>query len=258
MLRKVNRFKMKKSLCYITFIFIISLFSFKTKDKTYIITDFGATADTLKINTTFIQKAIDQCAENGGGTVVIPKGIFISGSIFLKQNVNLIIEAGGVLKGSVNPADYPQIDSRWEGEEKKWTACLLNVIGLDHIKVSGAGTIDGSGDVWTMKPRTGQRLGKPRLIGFQNCNHVEISNISLHNQASWGLFVLYSHDMEINNLKISAAHNIPSSDGIDIDSDSNIHIINCDIDVNDDCISIKSGKDEDGLRVNRPVGRYFD
>lgn len=237
------------------FIFLLTalfIFSFNKKEKTYTITDFGAMADTSKINTISIQKAIDKCAEDGGGTVIIPKGIFVSGAVFLKPHVNLTIVAGGILKGSVNPSDYPQIDTRWEGEEKKWTASLVNAIGLDHIKISGSGTIDGSGDVWTIKPRTGQRFGKPRLIGFQNCSHVEISNIMLHNEASWGLFILYSHDVEINNLKISAAHNIPSSDGIDIDSGSKIHIVNCDIDVNDDCISIKSGKDEDGLRVNRP------
>lgn len=222
------------------------------KGKQYLITDFGAVADGTTINTVFIQKAIDQCAQDGGGTVVIPNGTFISGSVFLKPKVNFEIKEGGILKGSVNPGDYPQIDTRWEGEEKKWTACLLNAIGLDHIKVSGNGTIDGSGVEWTAKGKS-LRFGKPRLIGFQNCSHMVISNLSLLNQASWGLFVLYSDHVEIKNLHIKAAHHIPSSDGIDIDSGNKIHITGCDIDVNDDCISIKSGKDEDGLRVNRPA-----
>ena len=162
------------------------------------------------------------------------------------------MKKAGVLKGSLNPDDYPQIATRWEGEEKQWTACLLNAINLKDITVTGPGTVDGSGVEWTAKPRGSLRQGKPRLIGFQNCNQVEISNLQLRNQASWGLFVLYSTDVEIRGLDIRAAHNIPSSDGIDIDSGNKINIADCDIDVNDDCISIKSGKDEDGLRVNRP------
>jgi polygalacturonase len=230
----------------------ILLVSFHFQEKHYLITNYGAVADTFTINTAAIQKAIDKCAADGGGTVVIPKGVFVSGSIFLREKVNLHIAEGGVLKGSMNEADYPQIDSRWEGEEKKWTACLVNAIHLKNIKVTGPGTIDGSGVEWTAKPRGSLHQGKPRLIGFQNSNKVKISNLKLRNQASWGLFVLYSTNVEINGLHITAAHNIPSSDGIDIDSGKDIEIRNCYIDVNDDCISIKSGKDEDGLRVNRP------
>jgi len=222
------------------------------KGRIYNVADFGARPDSLFLNTVPIQKAIDKCAVDGGGTVVIPKGAYVSGSVFLKKNVSLKIDKDGVLKGSVHPEDYPQIPTRWEGEEKEWTACLINAIGLDNIKLTGPGTIDGSGDVWTAKPRGTLKQGKPRLIGFQNCTHVEISGLRLKNQACWGLFVLYCVDVEINNLIIRAEHNIPSSDGIDIDSGNKIHISDCDIDVNDDCISIKSGKDEDGLRVNKP------
>lgn len=231
----------------------LSLVSFYfKKEKNFLITDYGAVADTAGINTAAIQKAIDQCAVDGGGTVIIPTGTFISGSIFLKEKVSLHIAEGGVLKGSVNEADYPQIDTRWEGEEKKWTACLVNAINLKNIRVTGPGTIEGSGVEWTAKPRGSVHQGRPRLIGFQNCNKVKISNLKLRNQASWGLFVLYSTDVEIDGLDIRAAHNIPSSDGIDIDSSKDVEISNCYIDVNDDCISIKSGKDEDGLRVARP------
>jgi polygalacturonase len=81
---------------------------------------------------------------------------------------------------------------------------------------------------------------------------VEISDLKLHNQAVWCVHILYCEDILLKGLNITADHNIPSSDGIDIDSGKKIKITRCDIDVNDDCISIKSGKDEDGLRVNRP------
>jgi exo-poly-alpha-galacturonosidase len=240
--------------------FLLYGFTFK-KDNIFSITSFGAIGDGETMNTKYIQSAIDKCASEGGGTVVIPKGIFLSGSIFIKQDVNLFIAKEGVLKGSVNYDDYPQINTRWEGEEKPWLACLVNAIGLKGTKLSGEGTIDGSGDVWTERANLQRQQlsstqvrwrGKPRLIGFQNCKDVEISNLRLNNQASWGLFILYSKDVQIKNLKITAEHNIPSSDGIDIDSSNGVHVTGCDIDVNDDCISIKAGKDEDGLRVNRP------
>lgn len=216
--------------------------SFAGKERIYLVTDFGAVADGRTVNTAAIQRAIDQCAEKGGGTVVISQGVFRSGSLFLKQRTNLKIEEGGVLQGTVNPDDYPQIDTRWEGEERKWTACLLNANGLDHIAVSGPGTLDGAGVEWLEKGRTGQRFGRPRLLGFQNCSHIKVSDLLLHNQASWGLFVLYSTDVEISRLTIRAAHTIPSSDGIDIDSGNRIRITKCDIDVNDDCISIQVGQ----------------
>ena len=228
--------------------------------KRYLITDFSAKGDSSTLNTKAIQTAIEQCAAKGGGVVIVPKGIFISGALFLKKGVNLEIEKGGVLKGSINPEDYPQIKTRWEGEDKTWTSAFINANDLNGVTISGEGTIDGSGDVWTARALKARaegnvnpiRTGRPRLICFQNCKNATIANLTLHNQAVWCLHVLYSDHVLVQNLKISADHNIPSSDGIDIDSSTDIHVTGVDIDVNDDCISIKSGKDEDGLRVNRP------
>jgi exo-poly-alpha-galacturonosidase len=94
---------------------------------------------------------------------------------------------------------------------------------------------------------------RPRLIAIQNCNNATVRDINIRNQSSWGLFVLYSRDVAIEHLNIRAARYIPSSDGIDIDSCDGVLIRNVDIDVNDDCIAIKSGKDEDGRRVARPA-----
>jgi len=232
----------------------------------YLITKFGAKGDSVTLNTKAIQNCINKCSTSGGGTVVIPKGVFTSGSIFLKKGVNLLIEKGGKLKGSTASADYPMIATRWEGIEKQWIAALVNAIDLQNILISGEGTIDGAGEVWTergiqlrkqqteksMPVNVATGLPRPRLMGIQNCMNIKIKGLKLHNQASWGLFVLYSSDVDIANLNITAAHNIPSSDGIDIDSSKDIRITGTFIDVNDDCVSIKSGKDADGLRVNRP------
>lgn len=222
----------------------------------YVITDYGAVSDGQTINTKAIQSTIDLCEKNGGGTIVVPEGIFLSGAIFLKQGVNLQVERKGVLKGTVNPDDYPQVFTRWEGIECEWTSAFINAFDMVGVHLTGEGTIDGSGDKWMERyPRYSSDLhiGRPRLIAIQNCTDVLVSGLSLKNQACWGLFILYSTDVVAENLTITAEHNIISSDGIDIDSGERIRITGCDIDVNDDCISIKSGKDEDGLRVNRPA-----
>lgn len=240
-----------------------SFFLLPKEKRKFLITDYGAKADTSVINTTAIQKTIDDCAAKGGGVVIIPKGTFISGAVFLKKNVSLTIEKNGVLKGSANQKDYPQIPTRWEGEERVWTSAFINVIGVDNIELTGEGTIDGSGDTWVSRSppqgrrdttlrNTGPRLGRPRLICFDKCTNVKISNLHLHNQAVWCVHILYCKKVLIENLNITADHNIPSSDGMDIDSSDGVTVRGCYINVNDDCISIKSGKDEDGLRVNRP------
>lgn len=225
-----------------------------------IVTQYGAVGDGQTLNTKAIQSAINHCTAYGGGVVVVPEGVFMSGAIFLKQGVNLRIEKTGILKGTTSMNDYPIIKTRWEGEEREWTSAFVNAFDMNNLTINGEGTIDGSGEKWVelykdKKPEPSNEqpiYGRPRLIAIQNCKNSEISGLNLKNQACWGLFILYSENIDVKNLTIRAEHNIPMSDGIDIDSGREIHISGCDIDVNDDCIAIKSGKDEDGRRVNRP------
>jgi len=224
--------------------------------KRYVITDYGAIDDGQTVNTKAIQSAIDKCVADGGGVLVVPKGTFLTGSVFFKQGVDLLLQKEGVLKGTVDPNDYPQVDTRWEGEERVWTAALVNFFNMKDVNLTGPGQINGSGDKWMQRYPRGSRelrVGRPRLIAIQDCKGVKISGLSLKNQACWGLFILYSENVVVGNLIIRAEHNIISSDGIDVDSSKNVLITGCDIDVNDDCIAIKSGKDEDGRRVNRPA-----
>jgi polygalacturonase len=265
---------MKKSAILLVMLVLLPCFAIAksgTKPaKRYLVTDFGAVADGTTVNTKAIQAAIDKCASSGGGVIVIPEGTFLSGAIFLKQGVNLLVEKDGVLKGTTNIDDYPMIQTRWEGIEQLWTSAFINAEGVTGLEISGEGTIDGSGEEWVQKfpfrrrapgeappvlPQEALRArrGRPRLIGIQNSNHVRIAGLNLHNQAVWCLFILYSEDVLAENLRITAEHNIPSSDGIDIDSSRRVRVNNVYIDVDDDCISIKSGKDADGLRVNRPA-----
>ncbi len=216
--------------------------------KRYLIADYGAIGDGEALNTKAIQSAIDTCASDGGGTVVVPAGTFISGAIFLKQGVNLHIEKDGTLKAVVDRSAFPQVESRWEGVEQRWICAFVNAFDMTGPALTGEGMIDGSGDVWLREAHP-----RPRLIAIQNCKDVTVSGLSIKNQACWGLFILYSENVDVAYLTIRAQHNIPMSDGIDVDSSKDVHISGCDIDTNDDCIAIKSGKDEDGRRVNRPA-----
>jgi polygalacturonase len=255
--------------------------------KRYLITDSGAVADGQTLNTKAIQSAIDLCAGNGGGVVVVPKGTFMSGALFFKPGVNLLVEKDAVLKGTANPEDYPQVNTRWEGVEREWTCAFLNFEKMTNVQVTGEGMIDGSGDVWMQRgggrgqrgaanqfpaqtnaqtisqkttnistnasaANTGSRRGRPRMICFTNCRNVRIADLHLQRQAVWCLHILYSEDVVVDNLNIRAIERIPSSDGIDVDSCRDVQISRCDIDCNDDDIAVKCGKDADGLRVNRP------
>ena len=228
---------MRRSLSLIPAILLALVATAQTGGKTtkrFVISDFGAVADGQTVNTKAIQSAIDKCAAAGGGVVVVPKGTFLSGAIFLKQGVNLSVEKDGVLKGTTNIDDYPVIHTRWEGTEEPWTSAFVNAEGLTGLEISGEGTIDGSGEEWLQNnpfrpwrrrdsgapppPPPRPRRGRPRLIGIQNSKRVRVAGLNLHNQAVWCLFFLYSEDVVAENLKITAEHNIPSSDGIDIDS----------------------------------------
>jgi len=255
-----------------------------------LITDSGAVGDGQTVNTKAIQSAIDRCAGSGGGVVVVPKGTFLSGALFFKPGVNLLVEKDGVLKGTANPEDYPQVNTRWEGVERLWTCAFLNFDGMTNVQVTGEGMIDGSGDLWMQRGGGGRGRGgagqtnaqpaaqgargarpadlstnasgtnslarrgggRPRLICFSNCGGVRIAGLRLQRQAVWCLHILFSQDVVVDNLNIRAIERIPSSDGIDVDSSRNVQISRCDIDCNDDDIAIKCGKDADGLRVNRP------
>jgi polygalacturonase len=261
--------------------------------KRYVITDFGAVTNAQTVNTKAIQSAIDRCASDGGGVVVVPQGTFMSGALFFKPGVNLLVEKEAVLKGTTNQDDYPQIFTRWEGVERKWTCAFLNFENMTNVLVTGEGTIDGSGDLWMQRGGFGRRgrrggtnsipagtnfqmaaqsvvaatgnistnaygtnavarRGRPRLICFSNCRNVRITDLHLQQQAIWCLHLLYCRNVVVDNLNIRAFQYIPSSDGIDVDSSRDVKISRCDISCYDDDIAIKSGKDADGLRVNRP------
>ncbi|MGB8194143.1 MAG: glycoside hydrolase family 28 protein [Chitinophagaceae bacterium] len=235
---------------------------FKTAStgKIYNITDYGAKDDTAIKNTVAIQAAIDACTD--GGTVYIPKGVFISGALFLKSNMTLYIEKGGVLKGSVAVEDYlPMILNRFEGWELKTYASLLNAGTLNrdgsynvkNLRITGGGTISGGGRRLgdAMIKANGMR-SRGRLICLLNCQNVSISGLTVTEPPSWTIHYIYSNNITCHNLTI-ITKGIRNGDGIDPDSSTDCYIFNCTFDTGDDCIAIKSGKNPEGFFVAKPT-----
>jgi len=211
----------------------------------------GAIGDGLTLNTVAIQKAIDSLATNGGGTLVIPKGEFLSGAIYLKPGVNLRLNPGAVLKGSTNIADYPEQMTRIEGHFEVWIPALLNASNVNHLRITGEGTIAGGGqpfwdEFW--KARMANRLvtnlavKRPRNIYIQDSKDVQVSGISLRESGFWNIHLFRCTDVLVKNVDIRTPLRSPSTDGIDVDACQKVAIKGCYISVDDDNIGLKGNK----------------
>ncbi|MDO7846538.1 glycosyl hydrolase family 28 protein [Hymenobacter sp. M29] len=228
------------------------------KDKEYVITQYGASTDSTKLNTRAIQKAIDKAAAAGGGTVVVPKGVFLSGALFFKPGTNLRLQAGAKLKGSDNIADYPLVPSRMEGQKLDYYAALVNAKQVNGFTINGPGTIDGNGlKFWKRfwfyrdsmskigKSATNLEVHRPRLVFIWGSDNVTIKDVKLHNAGFWTTHLYQSNNVVIDGCDIRSPFRpvkAPSTDAIDIDVCRKVTVRNCYISVNDDGIAIKGGK----------------
>lgn len=234
-------------------------FTTKATGKILTVTAFGAKGDGTAVNTVSIQKAIEACPK--GGTVRIPKGVFVSGALFLKSNMTLEIAKDGVLKGSGETADYlPIINNRFEGWEMKTYASLLNAgvmnnkggFEVEQLAIKGEGTITGGGGALgkAMIDQNGLR-SRGRLICLMNCKDVEIQGLTIKDSPCWTIHYIYSKGISCHDLNISStAHN---GDGLDPDSSDDSYIFNCTFSTGDDCIAIKSGKNPEGYTIGKPT-----
>jgi polygalacturonase len=227
----------------------------------YVITKFGVSPDSTKLNTKAIQQVIDKAEANGGGTIIIPKGVFLTGALFFKPKTKLLLLDGAVLKGSDNIENYPLIPSRMEGRSIYYYAALINAYHVDSLSITGPGTINGNGlKFWTSfwayrdsmrkigKSATNLEVHRPRLLFIWGCNNVTIQNVKLHNSGFWTTHLYQCKNVLIENCDIRSPYKpvpAPSTDGIDIDVCKNVTIRHCYISVNDDAVCIKGGKGPD-------------
>ena len=223
----------------------------------------------VNLPTGSIQKAIDVCHKNGGGTVAFKPGVYLTGSVFIKENVHFRIDEGVEIRGSENIEDYPLIDTRVAGIEIEWPAALVNVLDKKNVTISGNGLVDGQGKVfwdyyWNLR-REYEAKGlrwivdydakRPRTFLISNSENIFLKDLNVQKAGFWTVQILYSKYVTVDGVTIR--NNIgghgPSTDGIDIDSSQWILVQNCDIDCNDDNFCLKAGRDWDGLRVDKPT-----
>ncbi|MFT3844925.1 MAG: glycosyl hydrolase family 28 protein [Lacibacter sp.] len=227
----------------------------------YVITKYGVSNDSTKLNTAAIQSVIDQAEANGGGTIVIPKGVYLTGALFFKPKTKLLLQEGAKLKGSDHIDNYPLIPSRMEGRSIYYYAALINAYHVDSFQINGPGTIDGNGlKYWeyfwfyrdsvknTGRSATNLEVHRPRLLFIWGCNNVTIKDVKLHNSGFWTTHLYQCNNVLIENCDIRSQFKpvkAPSTDGIDIDVCKKVTVRKCYISVNDDAVCIKGGKGPD-------------
>jgi polygalacturonase len=217
----------------------------------YSIVDYGATTDG-ELVTESIKQAVEAAKNEGGGTVYIPSGTFFTGPIQLYSNITLDLSPGAVLKFSTNQEDYAVVDSRWEGVSRKvYMSCIYGE-NVDNVTISGSGTIDGNGHEWWdvfRNRREELNYPRPKLISFEESTRLTIKDVHLINSPSWTINPIRSFNITVDNVSILNPADSPNTDGIDPESCSNVRISNCNIDVGDDCIAIKSGTEDAAEKI---------
>jgi alpha-L-rhamnosidase len=217
------------------------------------VTTVGAVGDGTTLNTNALQKAIDDCSAKGGCTLVFPKGVFMTGAIFLKSGVNLHLAEDAVVKGSTDRKDYPKMKTRIEGQFPEWLPALINADKVDNLRVTGSGIFDGNGkpfweDFWAKRKEnpktTNLDVERPRLMFIQNSKNVKISGVTFKDSGFWNLHIYNCRKVLIENASFEVQDGLraPSSDAIDVDSSQNVIVRNCRFRVDDDAIALKGTK----------------
>ncbi|HEY4158346.1 MAG TPA: glycoside hydrolase family 28 protein [Polyangiaceae bacterium] len=258
--------------------------------------EFGAVADGKTKCTEAVRRAIEQASQTGGGTILFSGGDYLTGRILLKSNIALCIDTGTRLKFSSDFDDYlPRVRMRWEGTEIKNFSPLIYAEKAENIAIYGRGVLDGQGEAWWQYIRelkqdfkkTGKwrvdskwqrdflaenqqletelpddpstlHMGflRPPFIQPVDCKNVSIRDVTIVNSPFWNINPVYCDDVTVVGVTIQNPDDAPNTDGIDPDSCKNVHISDCHISVGDDCICIKSGRDKQGRRINRPAENH--
>ena len=244
---------------------------------------YCAVGDGKTLNTKAIQKAIDDCGQDD--CVYIPQGEFLSGALRLHSDMEVYLADGAVLLGSASVEDYlPKINSRFEGLEMQCLSSLINVGELDkntgyttqNVTIRGKGKIVGGGNILAQNvidyesvilqeyiESLGDKIGeyerkdtiagrvRPRLINISNAQNVVICGVGIEKAPSWNVHIIYSDNVVTCGCRFES-FGIRNGDGWDPDSSTNCTIFNCEFNVGDDCVAIKSGKNPEGNIIGKP------
>jgi polygalacturonase len=246
------------------------------------IIDHGAVADGTSDSSAAIRKAIEACHAAGGGRVIVSPGVFMTGAIHLKSNVNLFLAEGATLKFATDPAKYlPVVFTRFEGTECLNFSPFIYAFEQENIAITGSGVLDGSAsneNWWKWARRAAENADPParpdirKLLDFgergvpvaqrtfgqdhmlrpnfiqpYRCRNVLVEGITIRNSPMWEIHPVLSTNVTVRGVKVSS-HG-PNNDGCNPESSRDVLIEDCMFDTGDDCIAIKSGRDNDGRRV---------
>ena len=246
----------------------------------WLVTDYGVRGDdSLTVQTQALQRVIDQAAEQGGGVIVVPQGVFLSGALHFRQGTHLWLQQGARLKGSDRIADFPVCTTRIEGQTCKYFPALVNADGLDGFTILGPGTIDGNGRHYWQEFRirrewnpqcTNKDAQRPRLVYISNSKNVTVQGVRTINSPFWTNHLYRCERVRYVDCFIYAPtggvfdfagreHGAPSSDAIDIDVCKDVLVRGCYMHVCDDAVVLKGGKGTwaDQMPENGPCERIL-
>ncbi len=213
------------------------------------VTEHGIIPDGITVNTKRINEVINSMTE--GGILFFPPGKYVTGSIVLKSNITFYLSTGAVLLGAEDYDEFPLLTEEFlPGYKDVGRFALITAFNAKNIVIEGGGTIDARGYYWW--PLGCDDACRPRTIEPVLCSNVIIRDISIKNSPFWTIHPMCCRDVLIENIKIKNPYDSPNTDGINPESSSNVHISGCTVDVGDDCITVKSGREDHELQRQYP------
>lgn len=273
-------------------------------DHHVMITDFGGVGDGKFLNTDAFANAIDALSQKGGGKLIVPSGVWLTGPIVLKSNINLHLADRAIILFSPDKDLYPLVETSFEGLDTRRCQSPISGRNLENIAITGNGAIDGNGHYW--RPLKKQKVSesfwhratsqggvfkrddywmpsaqylhgdtisdmnvprhlktdeewasvrdflRPVMVSFQECKNVYLQGVIFQNSPAWNIHPLMCENVILDGVQVRNPSYAQNGDGLDLESCKNAIIVNSTFDVGDDGICIKSGKDADGRKRNRP------
>lgn len=214
----------------------------------YNVLDYGIVGDGVTNNTKAIRALTDKMTKKGG-VLYFPKGEYLTGTIFLHSNTTLTVDPEATILGSNDFDEFPYIEGV-EGYTREGHWGLISALDCTNITINGGGVIDARGEVWWKSGKSD--LVRPRTISFIRCKDVSVTDINIYNSPCWTVHPICCENVVVERVKIQNPYKSPNTDGINPESCKNVKISNCLIDVGDDCVTIKSGTEDDLLQKQYP------